>query len=354
MMDHFSGALFHDERTLSTQEKELLANLLRSAKNHNGNNNLAEMIARAVGETMAQRAYGILGENITQRLMKQLLLDLPKTHYLQPLDPPKHPAPIPPASGPKAVSHQVGTTQAEYPHQADFQPPDPPKPPAPMPPSPGPKLTRAAEVESQDQTENLPANCVVLDELLAPAQLRELIDYTLAHESEFQISEVVSPGVTNGIVDFEHRRSRVLMELGKYGDAIEEKLHAALPNILPRLASRAFPVRQVEMQITASNHGDYFRWHSDNAHDETASRQVTFVYFFHREPKQFQGGELRLYDSQRVHGTYVPMGTYRTIVPQQNQAVIFLSSLAHEITPVQCQSQQFVDSRFTVNGWLHK
>jgi Rps23 Pro-64 3,4-dihydroxylase Tpa1-like proline 4-hydroxylase len=316
MVDNFSGALFHDERTLSTQEKELLANLLRSAKNHNGNNNFAEMIARAVGETMAQRAFGILGENITQRLMKQSLLDLPKTHY--------------------------------------FQPPDPPKPPAPMPPSPGPKLTRAVEVESQDQAENLPANCVVLDELLAPAQLRELIDYTLAHESVFQISEVVSPGVTNGIVDFEHRRSRVLMELGKYGDTIEEKLHAALPNILPKLASRAFPVRQVEMQITASNHGDYFRWHSDNAHDETASRQVTFVYFFHREPKQFQGGELRLYDSQRVHGTYVPMETYRTIVPQQNQAVIFLSSLAHEITPVQCPSQQFVDSRFTVNGWLHK
>jgi SM-20-related protein len=316
MMDNFSGALFHDERTLSTQEKELLANLLRSAKNHNGNNNLAETIARAVGETMARRAYGILGESITQRLIKQSSLDVPNTYY--------------------------------------FQPPDPPKPPSPVPPSPGPKSTTTAAIESPDQPENLPANCVVLDELLAPAQLGELIDYTLAHESAFQISEVVSPGVTNGIVDFEHRRSRVLMELGKYRDTIEEKLHAALPNVLPKLASQAFPVRRVEMQITASNHGDYFRWHSDNAHDEIASRQVTFVYFFHREPKQFQGGELRLYDSHFVHGTYVPMRTYRTIVPQQNQAVIFLSSLAHEITPVQCRSQQFVDSRFTVNGWLHK
>ena len=342
-MDSFSGALFHDERTLSTQEKELLANLLRSVKNHSGNNNnpLAETIARAVGETMAQRAYGILGENITQRLMKQSMLDFPQAHYLQPPDPPKPPSPTPPSPGPKKLAM-------------------PPKPPSPTPPSPGSgpgSVTYevgARPMECLNQAGRLSAKCVILDEFLAPAQLRELVDYTLAHEAEFQVSEVISPGVTKGVVDFEHRRSRVLMELGRFRKAIEEKLQSSLPNTLPKLEFQPFPISQVEMQITASNHGDYFRWHNDNAHDEIASRQVTFVYFFHREPKQFQGGELRLYDSQLAQGTYVPMETYRTIVPQQNQAVIFLSSLAHEITPIQCPSQQFTDSRFTVNGWLHR
>ena len=338
MMDSFSGALFHDERTLSAQEKQLLANLLRSAKTHNftNNNAVAEMIARSVGETMAQRAYGILGESITQQLINQPLQDFPTTRFLQP---PKPPSPVPPSPGPRLEMA--------------------PKPPSPIPPSPGPGVWAAANrseanlVGYMDQPETLAAKCVVLDEFLAPAQLRDLIDYTLANESAFETSEVISPGVTNGIVDFEHRKSRVLMELGKSRQSIQEKLQSSLPGILPKLEFHPFTVRQVEMQITASNHGDYFRWHSDNAHDEIASRLVTFVYFFHREPKQFQGGELRLYDSQLEHGTYVPKETYRTIIPQQNQAVIFLSSLAHEIMPVQCGSKQFVDSRFTVNGWFH-
>jgi SM-20-related protein len=42
------------------------------------------------------------------------------------------------------------------------------------------------------------------------------------------------------------------------------------------------------------------------------------------------------------------------IVPQPNQIVFFPCSLLHEITPVECPSRAFADSRFTLNGWLHK
>ena len=71
-------------------------------------------------------------------------------------------------------------------------------------------------------------------------------------------------------------------------------------------------------------------------------------------PKQFSGGELRIYDSRRENDNYVPTANYRTIVPEQNQLVLFASGLSHEITPVDCPSGQFADSRFTVNGWIHK
>jgi Rps23 Pro-64 3,4-dihydroxylase Tpa1-like proline 4-hydroxylase len=87
---------------------------------------------------------------------------------------------------------------------------------------------------------------------------------------------------------------------------------------------------------------------------EVASREVTFVYFFHREPRQFSGGELRIYDSAPENHSHRAMASYRTIVPEQNQLVLFASGLSHEITPVECPSGKFADSRFTVNGWLHK
>lgn len=212
-----------------------------------------------------------------------------------------------------------------------------------------------ASIAVLEMPEVLPAQCVVLDEFLAPSELEELMSYSTVHEQDFEVSEVISPGVTGGAVDFEHRRSRVLLNMEAHQqDVIVNRIRTCLPRILRQLGHEPFTISRVEAQITASNDGDYFRWHSDNAHTEIASRELTFVYFFHREPKQFHGGELRIYDSRWNGDGYEPLQNYRAIVPQQNQAVFFASSLAHEITPVQCPSRAFADSRFTVNGWFHR
>jgi Rps23 Pro-64 3,4-dihydroxylase Tpa1-like proline 4-hydroxylase len=108
------------------------------------------------------------------------------------------------------------------------------------------------------------------------------------------------------------------------------------------------------VQITASNDGDFFHAHCDDAQEMIASRRLTFVYFFHREPSQFEGGELRLHDSKKTGAHPLSIGSYQAVVPQQNQIVFFPCSTLHEITPVQCRSRAFADGRFTVNGWLHQ
>jgi len=200
----------------------------------------------------------------------------------------------------------------------------------------------------------MPASCIVLDEFLMPSDMEALMTYVLDHESDFVVSEVIIPGVSSGVVDYEHRRSRVLYELGPHAARLLESVERCLPRILPKLDRELFPIRRVEAQITASNNGDFFHWHCDDGQAEVAKREITFVYFFHREPKQFRGGELRIHNSVRSNGAYAPAGTYRAIVPQQNQLVIFPSALAHEITPVECSSGTFADSRFTLNGWFHR
>jgi SM-20-related protein len=198
------------------------------------------------------------------------------------------------------------------------------------------------------------AQCVVLDEFLTAAELNALLQYTLEQEMQFQISEVLSPGVTGAAVDYEQRRSRVLTDMGGHERPIVDRVLACLPRVLQKWGRDPFPVTRVVSQTTASNHGDFFRCHSDNGTEEVASREITFVYFFHREPKEFSGGELRIYDSRRENDGYVPTLNYRAIVAEQNQLVLFASGLSHEITPVECASGKFTDSRFTVNGWLHR
>jgi Rps23 Pro-64 3,4-dihydroxylase Tpa1-like proline 4-hydroxylase len=198
----------------------------------------------------------------------------------------------------------------------------------------------------------------VLDEFLAPQELEELISYTLQHEPDFRSSEVISPSGDPGLIDYSHRRSRVLMDLGKHENVILDRIRAVLPSVLDQLGMEEFLVTRTEAQVTASNDGDFFGAHCDDAQELIASRRLTFVYFFHGEPRQFDGGELRLHDSRGVEpdagtGRYQSMG-YQSNVPQQNQIVFFPCSVLHEITPVNCPSRAFADSRFTLNGWLHK
>ncbi len=200
----------------------------------------------------------------------------------------------------------------------------------------------------------LPARCAVLDEFLAPQELEQLTSFTLQHEADFVASEVISPSADGGIVNYDHRRSRVLMDLQQHQEVMLERIKSVLPQVLNQLGMEEFSIAGVEAQVTASNDGDFFHFHSDNGSDRVASRHLTFVYFFHREPRQFDGGELRIHDSRLKNGAYVSEGSYQTIVPRQNQIVFFPCELLHEITPVECASQLFADSRFTLNGWLRR
>jgi Rps23 Pro-64 3,4-dihydroxylase Tpa1-like proline 4-hydroxylase len=340
MLDSLSSTLVCDERILSVPERELLANLLqRTAIRTSGSTDeVAKAITRTVGEIVAERALGVLGESITQRLLQQLVSSsgFPDRGagviYTggTPSTPPPSPSPDgsqprPPGTSPPGRSIAAASTRA--------------------------KTGGVAVLEAAD---SWPAEYTVLDEFLAPADLDALIRHTLDRETQFQVSEVLSPGVSGGAVDFEQRRSNVLMDLGTQERVIVERLKTFLPRALHKLGRDPFPIAHVECQITASKHGDFFLSHTDNGAPEVASREITFVYFFHREPKKFSGGELRIYDSLWENDHYVPTANYRTIVPEQNQLILFPSALAHEITRVDCPSGTFADSRFTVNGWLHK
>ena len=391
ILSSLSGSLMDDERILSAREQELLASLLQHTKTIAGSrdNAVTETIARAIGEVIAQRAYGILGSSITQRLLDppgSLDLKAIRAHSPHPPSPsppspglptPPSPGPIP-ADAPKSprgsprgyeqrssradVSAGPGGTDVAFLNAE-------PRGESVTETNPGPRgismpqtvnldprdaaMQAETAVAVLDAAEVLPGHCVVLEEFLAPAEFEALMAHTLASESEFQVSEVISPDI-GGAVDFEYRRSRILQELGTHRDVVLNRIRSLLPRAFEQLGHGPFAVSRVEAQITASNDGDFFRWHNDNGHGEIATREITFVYFFHREPKQFQGGELRLYDSRWENGMYRPQESYRTIVPQQNQAILFLSSLAHEITRVECPSKAFADSRFTLNGWLHR
>lgn len=376
ILDSFSETLVRDERILSAQERALLATLLQHAKTATGENQemqeaVRAVIASAVGETVAQRAFAVLGGSIVERILEGSPLPLGDSvgertgdiFAREPQPPSRGPSPGPavkaPLKAPQPPSAPLGSPAEPQPPSP--QPPGSPtgSPGEPQPPSQGPggsgvRTTVVAKTSGAERPAVLPAQCVVLDEFLVPQELEELIRFTLEREAAFSVSEVVSPSADGGIVNYEHRRSRVLMDLAHHQNVIVARIKAVLPQVLGALGMTEFAISDVEAQITASNHGDFFHFHSDNGSDRLASRRLTFVYFFHREPRQFEGGELQIHDAGLKDGTYVSQGSYQTIAPQQNQMVFFPCELLHEITSVNCASRRFADSRFTLNGWLHR
>jgi Rps23 Pro-64 3,4-dihydroxylase Tpa1-like proline 4-hydroxylase len=391
ILDSFSDYLIRDERILSSQERALLTTLLQHARNAAGESAAVQdavraVIASAVGETVAQRAFTVLGGSIVERILESSPLtgsDSPEGRGLTTAGVKLGTPPLPPGSPPSPQPQPPGSPyQPQPPGRAKVyaggvpgtppspqpQPPGSPWQPQPpgtpiRPPSPQPQpagastsgtIVAEAATAVAERPATLPANCIVLDEFLAPQELEELTQYALQHEAEFSASEVVSPVADGGVVNYEHRRSRVLTDLGKHQQVVLERIQSVLPQLLQKLDMKDFSIADVEAQITASNDGDFFHGHSDNGSEKVASRYLTFVYFFHREPRPFEGGDLRIHDARLEAGEYASTGSYQTIVPQQNQIVFFPCELLHEITPVECPSRLFADSRFTLNGWLRR
>jgi SM-20-related protein len=194
---------------------------------------------------------------------------------------------------------------------------------------------------------------MIFDEFLVAEELRGLLAYSLQNSSRFVQSGVTRyDGGTEQ--DSGHRRSRVLFELGPYHLLFQQRLLTFLPHVLLALGKRPFPVASLEVQLTASNHAEFFRAHTDNDDGELRGRELTFVYFFHREPRRFGGGELRIFDTVQTQGAPTATEFFQLIYPLQNQIVFFPSSYLHEILPVICPSREFADSRFTVNGWVRQ
>jgi len=191
---------------------------------------------------------------------------------------------------------------------------------------------------------------LVCEEFLAASEAELLWRFAMEREPMFVASEVIS-GTDGGRRDDEFRRSRVLYELPGVHELLSQRVFEHLPLVFQRLGVAPFTVRHVELQATATNDGEWFKPHRDSGDGEVGTRQVTFVYYCHREPRPFAGGVLRMFGPSADGDDE---GDAYNITPAQNMIVFFPTNYLHEVAYVSCPSRRFEDSRLTYNGWLHR
>jgi Rps23 Pro-64 3,4-dihydroxylase Tpa1-like proline 4-hydroxylase len=198
----------------------------------------------------------------------------------------------------------------------------------------------------------LPANYLQIDNFLPTKECQEILNIAWQNKPNFIPSEI-----GEGLHEFDNRQSLfITSEFFPQGaELIIKKIMQTLPEVTYKLNKPLFPASKFEAQLTVHTDGDYYKIHTDN--DALGlgdcTREITYVYYFYQEPKSFQGGELRLYDTQISNQNFAINGNFIDIQPRNNSIVFFDSRCLHEVLPVRCSSNAFEDGRFTVNGWIH-
>lgn len=183
-----------------------------------------------------------------------------------------------------------------------------------------------------------------IGKVLTPDQHAQLLQFATDNEALFNASGTVAGGPG-------YRQSRVCHRFAPFDQLIGARVRALLPKVCASL-NLPLPTGGIDIQLTAHQHGDYYKLHNDNSGEVLAHRAISFVYYFHRSPKAFTGGQLRLHDRDVQGNRLQAAGTWKDIEPLDNTLVFFNASELHEVLPVVSDSRDFADSRFTVNGWV--
>ncbi|MFI8008486.1 2OG-Fe(II) oxygenase [Streptomyces sp. NPDC086010] len=185
-----------------------------------------------------------------------------------------------------------------------------------------------------------------LENFLGTRRADALLGYALTRQSDFVPGTVMDP--LTGQLSSKGRRSQVLPV---HSAVFSQHLADSLPLAQDLLGVRAELTRSTS---TLTAHGDdgYFGIHTDATKVEDPAQALSAIYYLHKRPRGFQGGQLRLYDTAVRDGRAQRAETYRTIEPDHDTLVIFPSSAYHEVLASTCPSGQFADHRFTLTTWI--
>ena len=194
-----------------------------------------------------------------------------------------------------------------------------------------------------------PAPFVRETDFLAPPRCRELLALALANRERFGPA-LLAARTQRTLAEAGSSHGKFLVDAQvterKVRPWFEARLRDAIAEALPRLRIPEPKQSWVEMAMSAYFGGRYFSKHRDT-NPPADTRLLNFVYYFHRQPRRFAGGELLLYDGD---GTQA----FTRIEPRHNSIVFFPAACLHQVAAFERDVADFRDARFALHGWLHR
>ncbi|QUL38281.1 2OG-Fe(II) oxygenase [Erythrobacter sp. JK5] len=194
----------------------------------------------------------------------------------------------------------------------------------------------------------LASHCII-DGFLGAAAAQDLLDFALANEAGFSPSLVYNNESGSGVRSESRHSFRFEGDWKAQRKGFRAAIESRIEEIVSGAGSAGFRPDQMEIELVATRDGGHFIRHIDTRTkvlDTPTDRIVSAVYYFHREPQAFSGGELIL---------HALVGEERlAIEPRHDRLVVFTSIAPHEVNRTAVPGDAFADGRFSINCWLHR
>jgi hypothetical protein len=183
-----------------------------------------------------------------------------------------------------------------------------------------------------------------------------LLDYVVDRQRDFQLGVMHDRLTRERLSGSSFRHSLYLRDLGAFAGPIKAFVAAVAAPAVQALNLTEPRVKPREFEITAYPDGGHISEHVDTRAVGDRVRVLSCVYYFAATPRPFSGGELRLYGfpKRASPGEAEAPSPYVDVEPETDTLVVFPSWLRHEVRPVCVPSNAWVDSRFTINCWIHR
>ena len=197
---------------------------------------------------------------------------------------------------------------------------------------------------------------------LSDSEHKELLDWTLGNPHEFAPATITGKGGATGRIDPAQRIALVAPVPEPMVDRLNARFNDSFDEIAGAIGYSGPPPSSFEIQLAAHGDGAHYKPHLDVPLGEKRKplgaapgedRVLSAVYYYHREPRGFSGGALRLHRfSADWDRTDADPSSYVDVQPLDNSLVAFPSWAMHEVRPVSCPSGRFEDYRFALNCWF--
>ena len=166
----------------------------------------------------------------------------------------------------------------------------------------------------------------------------------------FQLEDVLTTQVADALLE------RILAQIGPldrdggvFGVEIPE-LTGALEQLIP-MAGELFDADdlagKMETQLLVHTNGRH-----SLPQVEQGQAAISFDYFLCRRPREFTGGQLRIYDQALSGGRTECAASFRDIHPLHDTLVMYPATAWREVTLIHCPSEDPSCGRFAIHGQL--
>lgn len=213
-------------------------------------------------------------------------------------------------------------------------------------------LSGAAPPEPNRSAEHRPAAFMRIADFLPSCEHDAVLNVAREREGDFEPLRVARPETAGGMTiehDRSFRRQLGINRVPELAAIVGPALRAVLPRMFRQLGIEPFHVDDIECNVSVCLDGDFASRHADRV---AGAQRISFLYYFHRTPRRFSGGDLLLYDVPADGPRRRVRHEFTRIVPHDNVLVAFPAERWHEITRVDSRSAEFIDGRFAAAGSL--